>query len=366
MRLIAVGGVQTGRARSPSRRQGAGMVWKSSPSRQRLQGGFTLIEILVVVAIITLLVAILIPSLMSAKEQTRRAKCLSNMSQLGKGVMLFAVAHQGRGQLYADWDLVDAADPAKTRYAYQSGWFENGTLRNPERSFLKTWPVAYASELGINSLKYNHHYFMDETTYLNGYPETEQPAHHFKRYGKYEPFYCPSDGFSIRETNSPEHVYGVLSYAINEDLFGARKNASYSREGWKDQAQGVLERAVRPAEVAMFTDTGHEQLQELEAQKSDGTTSIKAGGWVPTWFYSGEGATHLNEVSARAIVAVPIRRHGPKAGICLAYADGHGSFIFGNGAYVQSKGFPTRYSDKPVLVPQQYVPASPRVSPYAP
>ncbi|MBI5863233.1 MAG: prepilin-type N-terminal cleavage/methylation domain-containing protein [Planctomycetes bacterium] len=45
---------------------------------------FTLIELLVVVAIISLLLAILLPSLKGAREQAKRAKCLSNMGQFGR------------------------------------------------------------------------------------------------------------------------------------------------------------------------------------------------------------------------------------------------------------------------------------------
>lgn len=49
----------------------------------RRRGGFTLIEILVVVAIIALLVAILLPSLRNARESAKTTACMANLRQIG-------------------------------------------------------------------------------------------------------------------------------------------------------------------------------------------------------------------------------------------------------------------------------------------
>ncbi|MBU0640394.1 MAG: type II secretion system GspH family protein [Planctomycetes bacterium] len=53
---------------------------------------FTLIELLVVVAIIALLISILLPSLQGAKQQAKRAYCLSNLKNIGTGVQGYANA----------------------------------------------------------------------------------------------------------------------------------------------------------------------------------------------------------------------------------------------------------------------------------
>lgn len=62
-------------------------------SQFRPQSGgraFTLIEILVVVAIIALLISILIPSLAKAREQARMVTCKSNLHQLGLSIATYA------------------------------------------------------------------------------------------------------------------------------------------------------------------------------------------------------------------------------------------------------------------------------------
>ncbi len=51
--------------------------------------GFTLIELLVVIAIIAILAAILFPVFAQAREKARQTSCLSNIKQIGTGMMMY-------------------------------------------------------------------------------------------------------------------------------------------------------------------------------------------------------------------------------------------------------------------------------------
>src|SRR5262245_3304503 len=68
--------------------------------RCRSRSAFTLIELLVVIAIIAILAAILFPVFAQAREKARQATCMSNLKQLGVGVMMYVQDYEGT---YPNW-----------------------------------------------------------------------------------------------------------------------------------------------------------------------------------------------------------------------------------------------------------------------
>src|SRR5690349_939897 len=62
--------------------------------------GFTLIELLVVIAIIAILAAILFPVFARAREQARKASCVSNLKQIDTGFQMYT---QDYDEQYPPW-----------------------------------------------------------------------------------------------------------------------------------------------------------------------------------------------------------------------------------------------------------------------
>jgi prepilin-type N-terminal cleavage/methylation domain-containing protein len=85
------------------------------PHRHIASTAFTLIEPLVVIAIVAILASLLLPVLSKAKAKTQGIQCLSNLKQLGLAWVLYADAHN-------DQAPPNANDTTDTRLSWVAGW----------------------------------------------------------------------------------------------------------------------------------------------------------------------------------------------------------------------------------------------------
>jgi prepilin-type N-terminal cleavage/methylation domain-containing protein/prepilin-type processing-associated H-X9-DG protein len=107
---------------------------------KKARNGFTLIELLVVIAIIAILAAILFPVFARARENARRTSCLSNLKQIGLGMMQYTQDYDERYAPAFSWDPNTGYPNAlDTDISHPSGYF---TINNGISGHYKSWTDA--------------------------------------------------------------------------------------------------------------------------------------------------------------------------------------------------------------------------------
>ena len=71
-------------------------AWSTSSQCESIRRGFTLVELLVVIGIISVLIAVLMPGLTAARRHAQTVQCAAHLRSIGQAMQSYANEHKGR------------------------------------------------------------------------------------------------------------------------------------------------------------------------------------------------------------------------------------------------------------------------------
>ena len=274
--------------------------------------GFTLVELLVVVAIIAILVALLLPAIQVAREAARRTQCTNNLKNFGLATHNFIAAQS-------------KFPPAATR---RRGPPPAGTPPDPARHSYFTFLLPYIEESATYELL-DFAYDWNDTASSNNETYAKQhlggifvcPSAPTGREDKHVTDYNPA----IRIDISSSGLGPLISAGIIDDHQGAA-DGSATWDGVLQLFQDPDRRVVRPRAVRdglsdtflLFEDAGKPFCYEFG---TTGTCNITRFRWA-----SPEIWMTINDYCVQSQIINCFNNSAPygfhTGGINLAYADG--------------------------------------------
>jgi prepilin-type N-terminal cleavage/methylation domain-containing protein/prepilin-type processing-associated H-X9-DG protein len=125
----------------------------AAPRKLEAEAGFTLLELLVVIAVIASLASLVLPALGSAKRQVRTAQCKSNLHQLGIALHLYAQDDNCYPLATSD-GVFGAWEPALREFVPDSGFY-CPLQQTPSTQFINIFQLTEAPispHYGYNAL----------------------------------------------------------------------------------------------------------------------------------------------------------------------------------------------------------------------
>lgn len=256
---------------------------------------FTLVELLVVIAVIALLMAILLPALGRAREQARRVVCMALLRSFGQANAAYASIYDGKYVPFSQKHIRAVSGPGQ----WDERWPENRIFRKciaNDREIQDTgWNDPFIFPKGL--LCPSHRVPMDDD-----YLEQVEAATG-----------GPGVGYKLR-----------MSYALNTELWvGTQVTDPIPWFPFDEKYRGHTIGMVRkPSECMMFIDGNHYQTRYEKANYEEYWDNY---GDILTGAITGAGQGPDDPTQGTGNVAQVCYRHMETA--CMVYFDGHSSFL---------------------------------------
>jgi len=133
----------------------------NKPKLTKNRQSFTLIELLIVIAIIALLTAMLLPGLQRAKGTARRIACVTNIKQIGTGIFSYV---DDNGGYLPSVDLQIAGGPPRFWFTFVDAYLKGKTATKNDFPSSRVWACPanpYKDQLwGYTNLPYGYNQYL--------------------------------------------------------------------------------------------------------------------------------------------------------------------------------------------------------------
>lgn len=212
-------------------------------TRSSVRAGFTLVELLVVIGIITVLIALLLPALGAARRAATNVKCLATLRSMSQAAQMHAGEHKGHLPLagvIGPSELGIFAKPVPLRDAARQKYMYYSYGRNDHRPV--PLPAALAHYMGVK--------------YHGSVPNDLVPIQNFiLSDAVMSRVSCPGQApdtiaqhVTVRDANWSAFAYARMGYVFNDALL------SRYAYPWGEGPAGQLSRVRQPDQVFLFAD----------------------------------------------------------------------------------------------------------------
>jgi prepilin-type N-terminal cleavage/methylation domain-containing protein/prepilin-type processing-associated H-X9-DG protein len=248
---------------------------KALPSEKAARNGFTLVELLMVIAVIAILSSVLLPALSKAKARAHAVICLNNTKQLALAWLLYASDHEDR-------------------LPYNLGSPAAGTNLNNWAAGIMDWDL---SPDNTNTL------LLTESA-LGSYADKSVATYH-----------CPDDTVVSPRQREAGWSHRVRSYSMNASVGDA---GNFSTQGYNVNNPGYVQffkltTVPRPAEIFVFLDEHPDSISDGYFLNKVNISSYSA--------YGGYGGSGGAAAVTNEWIRLPASYHNGATG--FSFADGH-------------------------------------------